>query len=496
LKANAQRMGSQPSDAPGFSLNYRPQGAKIREFHRNTDLVRILIGPLGSGKTYAAILEMLRLCHTQTPDSNQKRRSRWCIARNSFPDLNAATIPDVRAVVDRLNPDGWNMQSPISWRHQYPRKDGTTVEVELIFRSFDGPQDVKKARGMQLTGVWVDELAEFNKENFDMLIGRVKRYPAKAEVPDARFDILGTSNACPRDHWLAEAAHGQKQNNWWIGVQPGGVVRSGNQWRENPAAENRRNLPKGYYIDQCVNKKESWIRQNLANEFVVHSDGRAIHPDFNEQLHVSDLEPTYGLPLYVGIDFGRTPAAVIMQRQVEGQWYVLRELVTENMGADKFGPILRRLLNEEFHGFMLEAVTGDPAGDQMTQTRDETPFDLLEMSGISAMPAHTNDFAVRVATLDALLGQLIRGQPAILVDSSCTTLINGLAGSYQFRRLQVVGREEYKDKPDKGPTSHVCEALHYGLMGAGESDALFDSEEYNDIFDENGSSAPPSRYYE
>jgi hypothetical protein len=497
VKANRARLGSVPGDSPTWKIQAKPQGPTLAQFHRQRyqDLVRVLVGPLGSGKTFAAIMEVLAMCHEQTPDKQHRRRSRWCIARNTMPDLMSATIPDVRSIVDRINPDGWRMQAPLSWKHEYRRSDGTTVHIELLFRSFDGPQDVKAARGMQLSGVWVDELAEFHKENLDILIGRVKRYPAKAEVPKAQWGVIGTSNACARDHWLAEAAMGLKQDGWWIGVQPGGVIRKGNTWEENTHAENIRNLPDGYYRDQCVNKKESWIRQNLANEFVVHTDGRPVHPDFNEQLHVAPVAATPGIPIYVGIDFGRTPAAVILQRQVHGNWYVVRELVTQNMGADQFGKILRRLLNEEFSGYTIAEVTGDPAGSQMAQTRDETPFDLLAANGIDALPAHSNDFEERVATLDNQLTQLITGQPALLIDPECTTLIRGLAGEYQFRRLQVVGREEFRDKPDKGPTSHVVEALHYGLMGAGESDVLFEQSHEMD-YDEIASWAQPDHIYE
>jgi hypothetical protein len=197
----------------------------------------------------------------------------------------------------------------------------------------------------------------------------------------------------------------------------------------------------------------------------------------------------------VGIDFGRTPAAVVLQRQGDGGWYVLSELVTENMGADKFGKLLRSHLNEEYNGFRIEQITGDPAGSQMAQTRDETPFDLLSVNGIDALPASSNDFEERTATLDQLLTRLVNGRPAFIVDPSCTTLIRGLAGEYQFRRLQVVGKEIFQDKPDKGPTSHICEALHYGLMGAGESESLFETS-WDSMFDEMESFAPPDRYYE
>ena len=185
-----------------------------------------------------------------------------------------------------------------------------------------------------------------------------------------------------------------------------------------------------------------------------------------------------------------------MQRQPNGQWFVLEELVTDNMGADRFGRVLRTLLNEKYPNFVIGDITGDPAGSAMAQTRDETPFDLLEANGIDADPAHTNDFEVRVATLDNLLNRLIDGRPAIVFDPSCTTLIRGLAGEYHFRRLQVAGRDEYQNKQSKDPTSHVCEALHYGLMGAGESDTLFESgfdEMYSEI---EGYAQTSQRYYE
>ena len=238
------------------------------------------------------------------------------------------------------------------------------------------------------------------------------------------------------------------------------------------------------------------MRKNLANEFVFHSDGRAVHPAFNEQFHVADgqLLPTPGLPLHVGVDFGRTPAAVVMQRQVNGQWYVLDELVTYNTNALDFGYALRRLLNERYSGFQVE-TTGDPAGDDMAQTRDETCMDMLAVAGIECYPANTNDFQERVTVLDELLSSIIDGQPAFLVSQQCRVLVKGLAGAYQFRRVQVVGDERFHDKPVKDDTSHVCEAVHYGLLGAGEGESLFEAAWAAQV-DEVDDWAPAVRYFE
>lgn len=488
--------GTRAGDLPGSVLKYRAQGKTLDEFHKQPEFVRGVIGPLGSGKTFAAIFEILMQCHNQVPNRDGVRRSRWCVARNSFPDLNSATIPDFRSVTDNLPFGDFTMGAPPKWEAKYKRKDGTYVEIQVMFRSFDGEQDVKKARGMQLTGIWVDELAEFHKANFDILIGRVKRFPPKAEAPKANFECLFTSNACPRDHWLAELALRNTPPDWWIGIQPPGLLRKGNAWVENPNAENRQNLADRYYIAQCGGKKESWIRQNLVNEFVHHSDGRPVHPDFNEQLHVQDLEPAPGLPLHLGTDWGRTPACAIMQRQPNGRWHVLEEVCLVNAGADKLGKAVKRVLNARYRGYTVEEATGDPSGGDFTQAEDHTPIDLFnENSGLFLSGAHTNDPEIRIATLDNLLTTLIDGQPALLVDRGCHTLVAGLAGKYQFRRVQVTGQDKFHDKPDKGPESHVCEALHYGLMGAGESETLF-NQNYESMMEELGDFRPPDSVFE
>ena len=253
-----------------------------------------------------------------------------------------------------------------------------------------------------------------------------------------------------------------------------GVIRHGGDWVTNPAAENANNLPPGYYSRLIAGRKESWIRKNLANEFVYHTDGRPVHPDFNEAIHVSkyDLLPTNGLTINVGIDFGRTPAACIMQRQLNGQWYVLDELTSNNTSALAFGKALRTFLNARYNGFVIEA-TGDPAGDDMAQTRDETPIEMINLAGVECHPANTNDFETRITSLDRQLTAIVQGQPQFLVSPRATMLIKGLSGAYQYRRLQKAGDDSFHNKPDKTAESHVCEACHYGLMGAGEGEALF-----------------------
>jgi len=133
---------------------------------------------------------------------------------------------------------------------------------------------------------------------------------------------------------------------------------------------------------------------------------------------------------------------------------------------------------------------------QRGQATDHTVFEILAQTGFYAEPASTNDFTVRVNSLDRLLTQLIDGEPGVLIHPRCKTLIRGLSGDYHYKRLQVSNDERYQDKPNKNFASHVCESLHYLLLG-GDSSLLSVSAEWEAANEElQGSWAPPAYYYE
>lgn len=462
-------------------VKYKPQGQTLREFHRlQNSFVRVLIGPLGSGKTQACISELLQSIHEQAPDKQGKRRSRWVAARNTYPDLMNTTIKDFREWTDGMGLGKMVMSAPPRWECKYARSDGTTVEAEVLFLAFDLPDDQKKARGLQLSGVWLNEMKELSRTNCDMLMSRVGRYPSRATVSLARSCVIGDSNAPDRDHWLGVLALDDKPEGWWFGIQPPGILKAGATWVENPNAENIGNLPKGYYQRLIAGRPETWVRANLANQFVFHADGRPVHTGFNEAYHVKPVILVPGIPITLGVDFGRTPAAAIMQRLPNGRWLMAAEVSLENTSVHSFGMILRQYLNEKYPNFSIGGY-GDPAGVANAQTRDETPFDMMSAAGVNLWPAPSNDFEERVTAVDIVLSKLIEGEPAFIIDPSCKVAIKGLSGAYQFRRVQVAGEYKYHDKPVKDKTSHVCEAIQYAMLGGGEGDNLFSQpwEEFN-----------------
>jgi hypothetical protein len=189
-------------------------------------------------------------------------------------------------------------------------------------------------------------------------------------------------------------------------------------------------------------------------------------PEYNDSMHCGPVDFNPRLPVYVGIDFGLTPAAVMFHKDTMGRYLIFDELVTEDMGAVRFAQLLRDRLNG--YGIRQATITGDPAGDIRAQTDEITPFQILKANDVDAKPAPTNDFIKRREAVAAPLMRLVDGKAGLLIDPRCRNLRKGMMGGYCYRRVQVTGQERYADMPDKGKLSHVSEALQYGILGAGE----------------------------
>lgn len=466
-----------------ITFRFGAPGEILHQYVGDRNRVRIIIGPLGSAKTTTTIQHLLELIVSQKPNRSGERKSRWVAIRNTYPDLETTTIPDFREIFTedlgtfkKTNPPRYEMDLELT--------DGTRVISEFLFLALDQPDDIRKLRGTQLTGGWLNEAKEIPPDVISMLDSRIGRFPSRRELGDYYHCIVGDTNAPDDEHWIAKAFNDPEDYpGWKVFRQPGAVLEVNGQYVINPHAENLNNLPKGYYDALVVGKRKDWIQVNVMNEFGTTRDGKPVHPDFSRDLHVANhkLEAKRGLTLIIGIDFGRTPAAVIYQKN-GFQRQVLNELCTENTGALKFGRLLKDFLNKEYPDFEYR-FWGDPSGDDMAQTRDESPIDVLGSVGIECYPAETNDFVIRQNALDSLLTQVTEGRPHILFSPVCKTVIRGLDSQYQFRRLKVRGMERYHEKPDKNMYSHPCEALHYGLMGEGEADGLigFTDDDLDDI---------------
>lgn len=444
----------------------------LNAYMRSRARVTSIIGPLGSGKTVGSVQRILKQMAEQPPNAKGLRLSRWLAVRNTRGDVMSTTAKDFLAIFDGLGDMRYGGDEPPVFFARFALDDGTIVDSEMIFLGLDRDDGVRRLRGYQVTGVWLNEAKELQKAVVDMADLRHGRYPTMLDggVECGWHGMLLDCNAPDTDHWMYRLAEEQRPEGWEFYRQPGGVVKHEDRWVLNPAAENLRNLPPGYYDRALSGKADGWIRVMLANEYAFHVDGRPVHPEYVDAVHGAraPIAADDRYPLILGVDFGRTPAAIAMQYlEHRDQWVWLDELCGDDMSAAIFGPILKRWIDRSFPGLRVRGW-GDPAGDGRGQATEDTPLAILRAHGIPIEAAPSNVAALRRAAIAGPCTRMSVHGPGLLVSPKCKIARKGLMGGYQYRRIKVSGDERYTDEPDKNMYSHPVEAGEYGMLGGGE----------------------------
>lgn len=446
-------------------------------FHRSNAFYRCMRGPVRSGKSTAMCAEiMMRACR-QAPDPlDGIRRTKWGVVRNTYRELEDTTLATwlmwyPEAIFGKFNYG--------TMTHHIRVND---IECDVMFRALDRAEDVKKLLSLELTGGWVNEAREVPRAIIDVLGDRVEQYPPRRPLDDGGEygctwgGVFLDTNSPDEDHWWFDA-EANPPEGWEFFTQPGALMEVEGKFVRNPMAENIRNLNGGheYYLKRVAGKKKSYVRVYYCNQFGYVEEGKRVHPEYNDSVHVapSPLIPDSRHPVVVGLDFGLTPAAAFFSRRPSGQWWLFHELVTENIGIKQFAELV--LIPYLIENLLDYSVTyyGDTHGNVGAQTDKKTPGQIFEALGIHVqMPDLGTGDMIRREALAQPLSRMIDGQPGLLVDRNCKTIRKGLSSKFYYKRVQVVGDEKYHDKPEKNFWSHVCEAAEHAMVGAGEGKIL------------------------
>lgn len=453
----------------------------IQEFMASDAFVRGLMGPFGSGKSSACVIEIAQRGVAQKPLADGVRRTRWAVVRNSYRQLEDTTI---RTFMQWLPPHQFGEWFPS--KHQYTIKalkaegDDRGAEIEVLFRALDRPDQLGNLLSMELTGAWINEGREVPWAIFDAIEGRVGRYPAKTDGGPTWFGLFADTNPPDVDsEWFKffeETDHREKVEEL-AKVIPGMTV---DKYRKifkqpsglSPRAENLVHLPDGYYQRLAVGKSDEWNKVFVHGEYGFVIDGKAVWPEYVDALHcpvdkAKWPRPVEDMPIVRSWDFGLTPACIFSQITPRGQWIVFDELVATAMGADAFGDEVIQHSARYYNRFDYWDV-GDPAGAQKAQTDERTCFQILQGKGIMIEPA-MQTLAIRLESVRKPLRTLVDGRPQFVLHPRCTQLRRALMGGYHFRRMRISG-ERYTESPEKNSYSHPADALGYAgtrLFGAG-----------------------------
>ena len=466
-------------EAPTHSdeLNYTAAPTASR-FHKDSkSSIRVILGPVGGGKTVACIMEILAKAMQQEPYRGV-RQTRWAVVRQTYPELKNTTLKTWQAwIPDRLC--HINMSPPFSGTIKQTLKDGTRLEAEVIFLALDQPDDVGKLKSIEFTGIFINEVRYCDEVIFLTCKERLSRYPAMK--PDEGFDgptwygIIADTNAWATTHWLYEMFDtGAVPEGHKLYEQPPAIYWEPEKtdpdtkkviqahWEVNPDAENLRYLKPDYYSRQLIGGKDDLLRVELGLERGISRMGKPVFPQFTDKLHVAKdkLEPRRGLPILVALDWGLNPAAVIMQFLPGGFINVLDALSPADESFEEFlDNYLGPLLNKRYAGYKIQAV-GDPAGRGRSGLDKRTPFTILHDRGISCKPAMTNSFIPRKEAVDWFLDR-----HKLLVSPELTIIREGFAGGYFYAEMQgALHKGMFKEKAVKNQYSHTMDAIQYGCL--------------------------------
>lgn len=481
----------------GVTYKAAPTASK---FHRSNAFVRGLRGPIGTGKSVTCCMEIIRRGREQAPFEGV-RRTRWAAIRNTYPELASTTIKTWEDWAPGANTV---YSAPIVSTLRRKLPDGTVMEIEVLFLSVDRPADVKKLKSLDLTGVWMNEGSELAKAVFDMATGRVGRYPSKAHGGSTWSGAIIDTNSPDDDHWyyeLAEAPSVEElaqredlvrqlvelgamkpgQTLYEFFAQPGALLRDGDRYIPNPAAENVDNhqMGYGYWLRQVAGKTQQWINVYLLGQYGTVHDGKPVYgEEWNDTLHVKEIYPIQGVKLTIGVDFGLTPAAVITQTDARGRLLVLDELCGQDMGFRQFleDALIPYLMTNYAVWWAKKddmiILIGDPAGEQKAQSDEKSCFQEARAKHLKIRAAKSNAWLPRRGSVAWFLSKLSGGQPMLLLDSACGVLRKGFNGGYKYRRIQVTGEERFTDEPMKNKYSHPHDALQYAAMETGGIQAI------------------------
>ncbi|MEY8194727.1 MAG: hypothetical protein RPR28_07730 [Cycloclasticus sp.] len=455
--------------------------ATARRFHANlSSKIRCVRGPIGSGKSVMCIMELFMRALAQEAGHDGVRRTRFAIVRNSFPELKSTTI---KSCQDFL-PEPIlciTYGSPITGLIKLNLPDGTRVESEWYFMPLDKPRDLGKLLSLELTGAFLNESRQLIKSIIDAVDSRVGRYPGKAHgAPITWNGVIMDTNAPDEKHWYAELERNppQEGRGWQFYVQPPALIKTiAGDYVPNPDAENAKNQQLGYnyWLEMLGGKDQEWINVYVLNQFGLIIEGQGVYRDFfTPTVHISTAELAVidKCQVWLGWDFGLTPACIIGQITPLGQVRILKEIVTDRMGIERFVreevlPVLLKHYRKANKAKPIISV-GDPSGTAW-DTNERSCFEILD-EGLSCMnirtlPADSNKPTERIESVRFFLSRTIpstNDMPAMLIDPRCEMIVGGMKGGYHYKIKHDAGSGvTYQNQPNKNNFSHPHDALQY-----------------------------------
>lgn len=462
-----------------FSIaNYRPPGPVAEAFIRAPERVPFIMGPVGSGKTTAALFRCLRYAASLPRCKDGVTRAKIAVVRADYRTLYKTTLPSWFSWFPQDFPGskfigGADRPATHELAFQTPR--GKKIELIMEFQALGDKRIEDILRGWEGSAALMEEADLLAESALDFLFQRTNRYPRRellAEGASLKRCVMGSLNppGSP-DHWLVRRFIGRKKSDGKpvspeekLYVQPSGM---------SPQAENIHNLAEGFYEELVENSPEWDVQRFVHGKVGWDRSGMPVYPEFDPRAHVAPtpLKPIAGVPIFLGLDCsGLHPAIVIVQRSSSLQIRVLEELYFGRMGPTRFTEMLVAALQERYRDCPLERGFYDPSNDYGADKEggEQSWIDVVQKAIHRPLnPAPSNEVPLRVeAVRNLLMTPIGQARGLLLSPDRCPMLIDGFMSRYRYKLNpdgQVANRAN--PRPEKNDWANPHDALQYVCLG-------------------------------
>ena len=434
----------------------------LDKFFYSPKFISLVVGPVGSTKTTAGIMKILRHASIMAPDKNGIRKSHAVWVRNTKEQLNDTSIKSF----SKWMPEGIVGKWVSRTYTEFLIKMGD-IECLVLFRALDEAKDAQRLLSLETSFIIYDEFREINSQVFLDSHARPGRYPSTkdngvgcvTDTGEPNKHIWGMSNP-PDMGTFWENFLSNPPSTVDVTIQPSGFSEEAD-WLQY--------LPKNYYEDISTGKPQNWIDIYVHSKFGRSLSGQPVFSCFNKEKHVAESalipDKREGNRLIIGVDAGRRPAAVIGQLSYSGQLIIYACLHQHDVDAKIFiRERLKPFLQNRFPNF-YPLVIIDPSAYHRSDTDGRAVTDIYLSEGFEVQPAKSNKLTPRINSVEYFLTRMIGDDYAVSIDpENASDLVLALAGKYRY---QINRRGDIADKPEKNhPWSDLADCFQYLCMYA------------------------------
>lgn len=491
-------------EQPQFNIkHFKPSGPVCEAFIMSEGPFDFIRGPWGSGKTVGAVFKIANHASRLFP-----------VCRDGVVHVRVAAIRDTYRELAKTALPSWQRFFPPHGPYTAPEKGAYTggidrpvkhlLEWDVLRKWPSGPKRTKVrlqmefgaignenlesfVKGYEISMSWLNECDMMHEDAPGLLYGRTGRYPPRDEImewegdrlgwetdPDSGKQIIkmprlvfGDFNPPDEVNWTfkREIEEPEKWPGYNFFAQPSGL---------SPHAENRERKSRADYEAEergFGGPKSPDAIRNVHGKYAPKRQGTVVYDKFSLDIHRSDqpLDPLPGLPFYLGLDAGGTPACAIGQFLPDGRLRALREIVSSPnvvTGAERFAIAIAEVLLRDFKGLACGGAWGDPsAWYGADKTHGELAFmeTVAQALSIQILPTATNDIASRTTAVDWYL-TVDGDKPRSIWDPRMKYTIRGFVSQYHLTKLASEGRTD-RVEIDKNEYSHIQDAWQYLCYG-------------------------------